>query len=83
MFFRMFINRDTTSIVLYFDTTIVADPYLNIGTISCQRFVDGIVNYLIHEMMKTTLTGGSNIHTRALADWFKPLKNLDIFSVVM
>ena len=39
----MHIDRNTTAVVLYDDTLVLADGYLDILTVTCQRFVDTVI----------------------------------------
>ena len=48
-----------------------------------QRLVNGVVHDLVHQMMQTALTGGADIHTRALAHRFQTFQHLDLAGVIL
>jgi hypothetical protein len=50
--------------------------------VPCERFVYGVIDDLIYEVVKTTRTSGADVHARAFAHGFEALKNLDIAGVV-
>ena len=50
---------------------------------SGESLVDGVVDDLIDQMVKTTRTSGANVHARTFADRFQALEHLDIRTIVM
>ena len=62
---------DTTPVVLHTDASILVDDYLDMGTVSCECFIDGVIHHLIHQVVKTTAIGRSDIHRRSFSDRFK------------
>ena len=54
----------------------------DVRAITRQRLVDGVVNDLGHEMMKTSRVRRTDIHARALPYGIEPLEHLDVGRVV-
>ena len=54
----------------------------NVGAVAGQRFVDGVVHDLVHQMVQTAGAGGTDIHAGPLAHGLQTLKNLDLRGVV-
>ena len=73
----------TTSVVTDTDNIAGKDIYFYFCTIACESLVNGIVDYLIHKMVKTSRTGGAYIHTGTHSDCFKTLKDLYLISTVI
>ena len=46
--------------------------------VTCQSFINRVVNNLIYKMMKTFHTDITDIHGRSSSDSFQAFKNLDI-----
>ena len=78
----MDIRRDTASVVLYRTATVGVQNYLDVGTIPCQRFVDGVVDNLVYKVMQPLLVGGRNVHTRTFTDMFQPVEYLYLLGAV-
>ena len=75
-------HRDTASVIL--DADNIAREYLNIDIRAEAResFVYGVVDYLIHKVVQAARTRRADVHTGALADRLKSLKNLNLARVV-
>ena len=75
-------HGDTASVIL--DADNIAREYLNIDIRAEAResFVYGVVDYLIHKVVQTARTRRADVHTGALADRLKSLKNLNLARVV-
>ncbi|GAA2674570.1 hypothetical protein GCM10010412_055750 [Nonomuraea recticatena] len=62
--------------------TVVDDPHAVVGEqgdvdavgVAGEGLVDGVVHNLVDKVVETALAGRSDIHTRALADRFKPFE---------
>src|SRR5829696_2804002 len=78
----MHAHRDSAAVVADFDTAILEHAYVDARGIACHRLVDGIVDYLPHQMVQTALASGADIHAWAFADGLQPLKNLDVAGTV-
>ena len=71
------VNGNPAAIVDDRDGIVAMDNHIHTGTMSGQRFVDGIVNNFVDEVVQSHLTGGSDVHCRAFADRFEPFQNFD------
>ena len=69
---------------LILDADNIAREYLNIDIRAEAResFVYGVVDYLIHKVVQAARTRRADVHTGALADRLKSLKNLNLARVV-
>ena len=47
------------------------------------RFVDGVVDDLVHEVMQPARAGGADVHARPLADRLESFEYLDVAGVVV
>src|SRR5512134_3124061 len=73
------IHGDSAAVVSDRDAAVFFDGELDLGAVSVQGLVDGVVENLPHEMMETTRVCGTDIHGRPLSDRLKPFKNGDVF----
>ncbi len=48
-----------------------------------ERLVDGVVDHLVHEMVKAAGAGGADVHAGAFADRLEAFEDLDILGVVV
>ena len=76
-------DRDAAAVVLNADPAILGDGYKNVGAVAGERFIDGVVDDFVNEVVKTTGTGGADVHARTLANSFEPFEDLDIACVVV
>jgi hypothetical protein len=53
------------------------DRYVNCIAVTSQCFVNRIIYYFVHKMMKTDFTRGADIHRRAFANGIAAFKNSD------
>ena len=77
------VHRDAAAVVGDGDGVAVVDGHVDLGTVTGQRLVNGVVHDLVHQMMQTALTGGADIHTRALAHRLQTLQHLDLAGVIL
>ena len=75
--FLVYIDRDTATIVLDSNGVILIYRNRYIFAISCQGFVDRVVNHLINKMMQTFLPHIAYVHCRAFTYRLEPLEHLD------
>ena len=52
------------------------------GTETGQRFINRVIHYFIHQMVKSSGGGSSDIHTGSLADCLKSLEDLNIICCI-
>ncbi|GAA1650679.1 hypothetical protein GCM10009733_054630 [Nonomuraea maheshkhaliensis] len=65
---------DASAVVDHADAVVGEQRDVDLGRVTCQGLVHRVVHDLLDEMVKTALTGGADIHTRALANRLKPLE---------
>ena len=51
-------------------------------TVAGERFIDGIVDDFIHQVMQTPLAGIADVHAGALSDRFQALQNFYVIRAV-
>ena len=61
----MFIDRDTTTIILNSHGLIGMDSHRNRIGIASHHLIDTIINHLLNEVVQSTLVGRANVHTGA------------------
>ena len=80
-----FVDWNAAAVVDHGDGVIDEDRYIDTVGKARQRFIDGVVDNFVDEMMQTHLAGRPDVHGGALADGFHAAKNLDgiggVFSV--
>jgi hypothetical protein len=74
---RVHVDRDATAVVHDPDAAVGQQGDVHPVGVPGQRFVDGVVHDLPHHVVQATLTGGTDVHTRALADRLEPLEDGD------
>ena len=80
--FRVNSRRYSSAVIGYFDNVSGEDFHLDFGAVPRESFVYRVIDDFINEMMQTGRASRTDIHTGALADRLKPLKNLYIARVV-
>ena len=61
---------------------IVVEHDQDLVAVARQRFVNGVVDHLVHQVVQTPGTGGADVHPRALANGLQPFENLDLLGAV-
>ena len=67
MLLRVHIHRDTTTVILYGDRVILIDMNCDLIAETGERLVDGVIDYLIHQVVQTLQRDVADIHRRSLA----------------
>ena len=80
---RLNIHGDAAAIVGDGDGVALVDGDVDLGAVTGQRLVDGVIHDLVHQVVQTGRAGGADVHTGALADCFQSLKHLDLRGVVL
>ena len=57
------------------DRVVRVDPHFDGVAVTCERFVDGVVDDFEYEMVKTSRPRRSDVHPGPLADGVEPLQN--------
>ena len=76
------IDRNAAPVVAHGDNIARQNFHFNVGAIAGKRFVHGVVDNFINQVVQSLRTGRTDIHTRAFADRFKPFQNLNLRRVI-
>ena len=76
------VHGDAPAVVGDGDGVSGVDGHGDLGAVAGQRLVDGVVHDLVHQVVQAGLTGGADIHARALADCLQSLQHLDLGAAV-
>ena len=79
----IWVNRNTTAVVVDAATAIGQQGDVDAGAITSHGFVDGVVDNFPDQVMQASKTGGADVHAGALADGIEALKNLNVLSAVV
>ncbi len=80
---RVLLDRDAAAVVDDLDPALGQDAHDDGVAVAGQRLVDSVVNHLVHQVVQSALTGGADVHARALADRLQPLEHGDGLGVVV
>jgi len=78
----VFVDGNSSTVVGDTDRVVRVNHNFCMGAVARECLVDCVVHDLIHQVVKASGTGGSDVHARAFADRFKTLQYLDVFSRV-
>ena len=70
-----FVNRNAAPVVDHGDRVVEVNSYFDCVTVSGQRFVDGVVDYFIDQVMQPHIAGGADVHRRSFANRFATFKD--------
>jgi hypothetical protein len=73
------VDRDPATLVGHRDGEVGVDRDLDRLVVSRERLVDGVVDDLVDEVVKTPLAGRADVHARAQADRLEALEHGDVF----
>jgi hypothetical protein len=76
-------DRNATTVVGDLDAAVLEDPHIDLGREAGHRLVDGVVDDLPDQVMKTAFARRADVHARPLADRFEPLEDLDRIRAVL
>ena len=79
---RVDVDRNSAAVVLDGDRIVLMDDHRNAISVSGKRFVDRVVDYLVHQVVEAALRRRTDIHAGALANCFQPLEHLNLFRTV-
>ena len=63
-------DRNTASVVCNCNGIVAIDRHLDMVTVACEGFVDGIIDDFVNQMVKTSDRSCTDVHTRTLTDGF-------------
>ncbi len=82
-FFRgVYVYRDSAAIIADGDAVIVVDEYVDAGAKTSDRFVDGVVDYLVDEVVEAIGTRRPDVHGRSFPNRVEAFEDLDSTGVV-
>ena len=50
----VYANRDTTSVIGYFDNIVLKYLHVYFRTVACKGFINSIIDYFVNKVMKTS-----------------------------
>ena len=71
------VHGNTAAIIYHGNGSVGINLHQNFRAIPCQRFVDGVIYDLIHQMVQTGRRRGPDIHAGPLTNRLQPLQNLN------
>ena len=71
------IHGDTAPVVDDSNRVVDVNSNFDLVRVTRERFVDGIVDYLVHQMVQPEFAGRANVHCRTLADGFHAAQHFD------
>ena len=77
------VHGDAAAVIHHGDGVALVDGDGDLRAVARQRFVDGVVHDLIHQMVKAGGRSGADIHTGTLSDGFQPFQNLNFRCVIL
>ncbi len=83
LLFRVLLHRDASTVVGHPHAVPVDQLDENRIAVAGQGFVHGVVDDLVHQVMKTAFAGGTDVHARALSDGLQALEDRDGRRVVI
>jgi hypothetical protein len=82
LFDWMDIYWNSAAVINYSHSTIGKKGDVDLGAISCKRFIDCVIDDFVNQVMQAPLAGGTDIHSRALTDRFEALQDGDCAGVI-
>ncbi len=76
------IHRNSTAVVDHSHRVIEMHRDFNLVGVPGERFIDGVIDNFIHQMMQSKLTRRANVHRGAFADRFHAAEHFDRVGVV-
>jgi hypothetical protein len=78
----MHTGGDTAAIILYGNGIVFINRNADVFAITGKGFVNGIINYFIHEMMQSFFADIANVHGGAFTNRFQSFQHLNTFRTV-
>ena len=75
-------HRDPAAVIDDGNRTVFVDGDHDPVGVTGHRFIDGVVDYLVHQVVQTPGAGGPDIHPRAEPDVLDALQDLDVAGVI-
>jgi len=68
MLFGVDVDRNSAPVVFDRHRAVRPERHVDFGRVTCHRFINGVINGLIDELMQSALRGIADVHPRAFAD---------------
>ena len=75
-------DGDAAAVVDHGDRVVGVDGDVDAGRVPGERFVDGVVDDLVDEVVEAARAGGADVHAGPFADRLEALQDLDVLGVV-
>ena len=76
-FLSVNIDRNAAAVIDHSHRIVDVDGDFDFGAIARQRFVDGIIDYFVDQVVQTRFTRRTDVHGRPFSDCFKAFQHLD------
>ena len=76
--FLMFVDRNTTTVILNRNGVVFVDGHLDVLAIACHCLVDGVVDGLVNQVVESFFADVANVHGRTFPYCFQPFEDLDV-----
>jgi hypothetical protein len=70
---------DTSTVVGDADRVVRVDDDFCMSAVAGERLIDGVVDYLVDQMVESSGSGGADVHARPFANSLQTLQYLDVF----
>ena len=77
------IHRNSATIILDTERSILVDDHIDFGRMSCHRFVDAVVNNLVDQVVQSSRTGTADVHSGSLANRLDTFEDFNVRSGVV
>jgi len=81
-FYRVLIDGDASPVITHFDCAVAENANVDSTAVPGERFVDGVVDNFVHQVVKPAGSGGSDVHAGTLTDRFEAFENLNVTRAV-
>jgi len=76
VFLGVYFRGNATPVIFDGDGVVGVYDHVDGAAVTCQRFVDGIVNHFVHQVVKPPVVHITDIHGRPFPDGLESLQNL-------
>jgi hypothetical protein len=77
------VYRDSAAVIGDLDVSGFGDYNLDAVAVTCESFINRVVDNFIDEVVKSSGSGRSDVHTGTLANCFEAFQNLDGAGVII
>ena len=76
-------DRDTTTIIAHGTCAIRGQRHPYISAVSCQMLIDRVIYDLVNQVIETTLSHRTDVHTRSHTDRLQPLEDRNTRRIIL